>query len=51
MVLGDPEGSQGECRRAQEKIQREKRTKEAWVLFGDGDEYLIYRAIGICVGS
>jgi hypothetical protein len=34
MVSGDPEGSQGERRRAQEIVQREQSTSETWVLFG-----------------
>jgi hypothetical protein len=51
MVSGDPEGSQGERRRAQETVQREQSTREAWVLFGYGDEYLRYRATNICAGS
>jgi hypothetical protein len=40
MVSGDPEGSQGECRRAPELVQREQSTRESWVLLGDGDQYL-----------
>jgi hypothetical protein len=47
MDLGDPEGSQGELRRSQETSQREKRTRESWVLFGDGDKHLRCRATHI----
>jgi hypothetical protein len=39
MISGAPEGSQGECWRAQEVVQREQRTREAWVLLGYGDEH------------
>ena len=44
MVSGDREGSQGERRRAQETIQREQTSREAWLLLGDGDEHHRLRA-------
>jgi hypothetical protein len=50
MVSGDPKGSHGECRRAQEIFQREHSTKEAWVVLGDGDEHQRCRAHDICAG-
>ena len=39
MVLGDPEGGQGECRGAQELDQREQATSQAESIFGTSDEY------------
>jgi hypothetical protein len=51
MVSTDPEGRQGECRRSQEIVHREKSTREAWFLLGNGDEHCRCRARYICVGS
>jgi hypothetical protein len=51
MVLGDPEGSQGECWRAHRIVQKEQSTKYTWVLLGDGDEHHRFRARDICTGS
>jgi hypothetical protein len=51
MVSAEPEESQGECRRAQETVQREQSTIEAWVLLGNGDEHHRCRAQDICARS
>jgi hypothetical protein len=42
MVLGDPEGGQGECRGAQEPDQREQATSQIGSIFGTSDEYQGY---------
>jgi hypothetical protein len=42
MVLGDPEGGQGEYRGAQEPDQREQATSQIWSILSTCDEYQGY---------